>query len=522
MGVCFNLFLISSLMLQSCENKHSAPKHIALSMREDPRSLDPREVRLLADINLIKQIYEGLVQENPQTKEIEPALAKSFTISEDKMTYTFHLRKAFWSNGDPITAYDFVDSWKQVVTQEVVGIYAFAFAPLKNITKIQKGSLPLDHIGFEALDKTTLKVSLEQPTSHFLRLLSLPIYFPTHASQRNSHHSQLPITSGAFFPKETKQKQWLTLFKNPYYYKQDQVKTQTIKIHFVPDSNTASLLFNQGKLNWLGPPWGDRIPLEAQANLQTQGYLHVFDVAATSWLVFNTHKFPLNHQKLRQALAFAIDKDIIVSSLFIDAVKPAQHLIPHHIHSYPEETSLNTQQRKILAKKLFNEALEELQISPRNFENLCLSFSAGASINPLLAQLIRHQWKETFGFTIPLSGKEFSLLQEDLASKNFSFAIGGWYADFSDPMAFLSIFTSGISPYTIDNQTFLNLVSTIQHEHDYLTRQSLVSQAAIYLESLHIVEPIYHDSYHFALNKKFSNLEFSSTGTIDLRYTEES
>lgn len=104
-------------------------------MRDDPRSLDPREVRLLSNINLIRHIYEGLVQENTHTGEIEPALAEHYFISEDGMQYTFQLRQAYWSNGDPLTATDFIDSWKQVVTHEVGGVYHFAFDPIKNAKK---------------------------------------------------------------------------------------------------------------------------------------------------------------------------------------------------------------------------------------------------------------------------------------------------------------------------------------------------------------------------------------------------
>ncbi|ANH78956.1 Oligopeptide ABC transporter, periplasmic oligopeptide-binding protein OppA [Candidatus Chlamydia sanziniae] len=492
-------------------------------MRDEPRSLDPRQVRTLSEMSLIKHIYEGLVQENPLTGMLEPALAESYSLSENKTTYTFKLKDIFWSNGDPITSEDFIASWKQVINQEVSGVYAFAFNLIKNVQKIQEGTLPINEIGCYTPNATTLVITLEAPTSHFLKLLALPVFFPVHKTQRHSNSQALPIASSAFYPKTIKHKQWLKLAKNPRYYNHNQVKTQSITIHFISDSNTAALLFNQRKLNWQGPPWGDRIPIEALSTLQSQGHLHSFDVAGTSWLTFNVNKFPLNYVKLREALSLALNKEALVSTIFLDRGKPAHHLLPTNIHPYPESDQQNTKQRRTQAKQLFEEALQELHLSPKDLEHHSLVFSAGSSANSLLVQLIREQWREIFGFTLPIASKEFSLLQADLAAGNFSLAIGGWFADFTDPMAFLSIFThpSGIPPYAINHESFLHLMKTIEQEMNPKTRELLVSQASLYLETFHIIEPLYHDVFHFALNKKLVNVGVSPTGSVDFRYAGE-
>ncbi|QVE49078.1 peptide ABC transporter substrate-binding protein [Chlamydia crocodili] len=521
MGICLSFLISSSLMLHGCKNFHKPQDHLSINMKDDPRSLDPREVRLLSDINLIKHIYEGLVQENTHTGHLDPALAESYSLSDDGKTYTFHLRQAYWSNGDPLTSEDFIASWKQVVNQEVSGVYNFAFDPIKNIKKIQQGILSEEDVGFHAEDDKTLVIELESPTSHFLKLLALPIFFPVHKDQRQSQLA-LPIASSAFYPKKIKQKQWLRLEKNPYYYKQEQVKTQTITVHFIPDANTAALLFNQGKLHWQGPPWGERIPTETLSHLQSKGSLHSFDVAGTSWLTFNINKFPLNHTKLRKALSLALDKESLVSTIFLDRAKPAQHLLPNSLHTYPSLEFPSKEQRNYLAKKLFQESLEELNISAKDLESHSLVFPAGSSASALLVQMIREQWKDILGFSIPIAGKEFALLQTELASGHFSLATGGWFADFSDPMAFLTIFAhpSGVPPYVLNHKDFMTLLTTIQEERDLKKRNELISQASLYLETFHIIEPIYHDAFHFALNKKLSNFNFSPTGVVDFRYVK--
>lgn len=268
------------------------------------------------------------------------------------------------------------------------------------------------------------------------------------------------------------------------------------------------------------PPWGERIPTEALAYLQSQGHLHTFEVAGTSWITFNINKFPFNHAKLRKAMSLALDKEALVAAAFLDRVQPASHLLPTNIHKYPPSDLLSKEHNKCLAKKLFVEAMKELGMSIKDIENHALVFPSGSASHALLVQLVREQWKETLGFTIPILGKEFSLLQKELTSGQFSLATGEWFADFSDPMAFLSIFgTSGVLPYRIPHKDFLSLLATIEHEREPQRRLELISQAALYLESLHIIEPIYHDAFHVALNKKFSNLTLSPTGIVDFRHT---
>ncbi len=478
-------------------------------MKEDLRSWDPREVRLLSEINLIKHMYEGLVQENPLTGDLEPALAESYSISEDGSTYTFHLKEAYWSNGDPITAADFVRSWKQALFHEVDSAFPFAFDDVRCDGNGQDEP-------FFASDERTLVV---HASPHLLKKLAMPVFFPVHKNQ-NANPKALPIVSGAFYPKSSKNKQWLKLAKNPHYYAKNRVHTQSITIYFVPDPHTALLLFNQGKLNWQGPPWGDHIPREAISTLRAQGTLRSFDVAGTSWLTYNINHPFFSNLKLRKALGLALNKEAFVSTLFS---KPAEHLLPTSLHSYPELPQEPREQRQHLARLLFTEALEELGISVKDLEQCSMIFPSSSSASSLLVQMVREQWKEVLGLSIPIKGMEFSVMQADIVSGNFAIATGGWFADFTDPLAFLSIFAfpKGLPPYALDHKEFSSLLFQIEHEQDQEKRQALVSQASLFLERNHIIEPMYHDIFYFALNKNLSNIGLSPTGWVDFRYATD-
>ncbi|WP_080121252.1 peptide ABC transporter substrate-binding protein [Chlamydia suis] len=509
-GIC----LLLALATAGCSNssrKTNPSAHnqtISVSIKDDPRTLDPREVRLLSDINLIHHLYEGLVQETP-SGEVFPALAESFFLSEDKKTYTFHLKKAHWSNGDPVTAHDFVRSWNDILQNRTASIYSFAFLPID----LNDGP------GFLAKDDRTLVIHLHTPTPHFLKLLTLPVFYPVHCEhQTRSEAKALPLSTGAFCLKEKKDRQWLKLEKNPYYYNKEQVAIQEIRIHVIPDPQTASALFNQGKLDWQGLPWGHSIPQEALAMANKRRAPQSFDISGTSWLTFNTSKAPFCHPKIRQALSLVLNKEALASPIF---VKPAKHLLPNHLHSYPEQPSYKQQEAIALAKTLLQEALAELNMTVKDLEKCPLIFSATSTVNSQIAQMMRDQWRRTLGIMFPICGKEYALLQNDLNTNAFFMSIGGWFADFSDPLAFLSVFSSkGVKPYALEDPQFDQLILSIETERDPLKRDALISEASLYLEKQNVIEPLYHDVFHYTANNKLSFVRLHPSGVVDMRYAK--
>ncbi|AAF39319.1 peptide ABC transporter substrate-binding protein [Chlamydia muridarum str. Nigg] len=514
-GICLLIALATAITgcSKSSSNKSnhsSSNQSVSVSMKDDPRTFDPREVRLLSDINLIHHLYEGLVQETP-SGEVFPALAESFFLSEDKKTYTFHLKKALWSNGDLITAHDFVRSWNDVLQNRIASIYSFAFLPI-DLSK---------DCGFFAKDNHTLVINLHTPTPHFLKLLTLPVFYPVHPEHQIRNEAKaLPISTGAFCLKEKKDRRWLKLEKNPYYYNKEQVAIQEIHIHVIPDQQTASALFKQGKLDWQGLPWGHSIPQEALATANKRRTPQSFDISGTSWLTFNTSKVPFSHPKLRQALSLVLNKEALASPTF---VKPAKHLLPTHLHTYPEQPTYKQQEAVILAKTLLQEALTDLNMTIKDLEKCPLIFSATSSVNSQMAQMMRDQWRRILGITFPICGKEYALLQNDLTTNTFFMSINGWFADFSDPLAFLSVFSSkGIKPYALQDPLFDQLILSIETEKDPRKRISLISEASLYLEKQNIIEPLYHDVFHYAANNKLSFVRLHPSGLVDMRYAKNS
>lgn len=523
-GKYFLAFALTALSFinHSCICTTQKPtSYLAFNIKDLPRSFDPREVRLLSDISLIKHLYEGLVQENHLTGDIELALAESYVVSDDGTTYTFRLKPTHWSNGEALTANDFIQSWKDIAAQKVHSIYAFALNYIQNVPQIQDGSASIDTIGLAQLDDYTIEIRLEQPLTHFLKLLALPVFYPVHHSLRNRSSCSSLVTNGAFTLSPTNDTCHLLLNKNPFYYEKDRIPTQEIKIFCIADPHTAALFFNQDVIHWQGPPFGKQIPKEILYKLKSKGKLCSADIAGTSWLAFNIHHFPFNNQKLRQALSLAIDLEALAQPLAFHEIKPTQHLLPQSIFSNVK-TKLEQQVCADTAKQLFHEALLEMNLSIKDLEKYPIIFSNTSHINSLVAQNIQNQWKCTLGFTAPTLAKEFSILQSELTHKQFSLAISGWFADFLDPMTFFSVFAypMGLSTYAIDDSFFSQLLHNIQKESDLEHRAEIIAEAAEYLEKQYIICPLYHEAFQFAKHKNLVDFHLSPIGIADFRYAK--
>ncbi|WP_213357645.1 peptide ABC transporter substrate-binding protein [Chlamydiifrater phoenicopteri] len=509
-------------------------------MHDDPCSLDPRTVRLLSNITLSKHLFEGLLRESPSTQDVELALANSYSISADNTQYTFQLKPTTWSNGDPLTAEDFKESWEQVILGTIPSVFHYAFMDIKNAKEAFSGTVPQKDIAIYCPDPQTLIVQLDKPVPYFPKLLCLPAFAPVHKLWRNKAtalSSKTPfIGNGPFILKKRRAKQHLHLAKNPLYHEASKIKLSGIHIQIIPDIHTASLLFESGKIDWQGPPWSDSLPLETSRRLEKQGKLQKFDIAGTSWLIFNTKRHPFCNKKLRKALSLAIDRHLLINTVLHGRGSTTLEILPpcllakqKSISNQPNaQTPAQGETNEIqgfqqqLAKKLFLEALEELHLSPEDFKKIPLLFPATSPVTSLVVQAINQQWKETLGIHMPLQGLEFSVLQERKHSGFFSLTIGDWLADFHDPMAFLSIFSSpfGIQPYILDDPAFSSLVAEIQGEEDSSKRFQLIQKASDFLEKESCVVPLYHHSFEFSLNKRLTNLKLSDLGTVDFKYSE--
>ena len=292
---------------------------LKINIGDEPQTLDPRKTRDLKSQMIAKMLFEGLTRINPLEKG-ELALAESVEISADLKTYTFHLRESCWSNGDPVTAFDFVETWKTVLSPHFPSDTAFHLYVIKQAKSAKEGKVDLDAIGVRATDRRTLVVELESPTPYFLDLLASPPFFPVH--QRGD-----PLVSnGPFQLVKWQHQDHLVLQKNETYWDASSVHIEEIELQMV-QGETELLLFEKKKLDWAGSPFSI-LPLDALKGLKLENLLQTKEMLGTYFFRINTERLPFHHPFMRKAFALAVSRKAIGEHVTQGDQIPATGLVP--------------------------------------------------------------------------------------------------------------------------------------------------------------------------------------------------
>lgn len=491
-------FLIGFLILVSCTKEDCPRSRLKISFNTQPTTFDPRKAGDFASSTLVCMIYEGLTRCLPGNA-VEPALAERIEISEDQTIYTFHLRKAHWSDGKPITAIDFERSWKQILNPPSSS--AFLFYPIKNAELCAKGEIPIENVGIQALDERTLRVELERPTPYFYSLTAFPSFLPVASHAENNPQ----ICSGPFRIEKMTHNNEIILKKNVSHWNENRVFLDEVHISIVPDEMTALQMFEQGELDWLG---GSISPLPPDALDQLKDRLQFISCAATTLCSFNTETFPFNNINLRKAFSYAIDRQEIVDRITQGGEIAASSILPPSFsnQSFP---LFNPTQACIY----FQKAIEELQIFPEELESLVLYFKP-SQIEKRLAQTLQRQWKHRLGITIQLVQLDFKSHAQKLSCRDYQLSISSWIAQFDDPISILERFKDRANLKNYAGWQDPEYVQLLNEAENSDLRRELLEKAEIRFADQMPLTPIYHWSSPALSSPRIESIATSSCGGI--------
>ncbi|MED3397610.1 peptide ABC transporter substrate-binding protein [Bacillus wiedmannii] len=444
--------LVTSLLLTACNNKANksdteAKKQVLnVTVSEEIPSLDTAKTMDGTSAHVMQNIFEGLYVLDDQDQPI-PAVAKSFKRSEDGKKYTFNLRKdAKWSNGDNVTAHDFMFAWKRAITPETASQYASMLFYVKNAKEINKGTMPLDELGVKVINDYKLEVELEQPIPYFLQLLALPIYLPQHESflkeqgKNYALESSNLIYNGPFVLEKWKHEQEFQLKKNATYWDEKKVKLDEINFQIVKDTMTAVNLYEAGNL--------DRVPINSQFVDKYKGNkeLHMSSDPGIAMLRFNEKNNALANKKVRQSISLALNKEDFVAHFINNGAKPASGLVPvGHVN---EETGKDFRKENgdlssydlQNAKKIWEEAKKELGVEQINFEFLTFEQDNAKR----MAEYIKGDLeKNLHGLTIQIKQQPFKQKLQLEQTGDYDITMANWGPDYKDPISYLELFTTG-------------------------------------------------------------------------------
>ncbi|MCH9626530.1 MAG: Oligopeptide-binding protein OppA [Chlamydiales bacterium] len=496
-----------------------APKQtLRINSQGDPASLHPHTGVDLVCRHYQKALFEGLTRLNPDAQP-ELAAAEHVEISNSKCRYTFTLRPMIWTNGKQVTAADFEKTWKQALNPNSDCLRPDLFYPIKNAQKAKKGEVSLDEVGIKAIDTRTLVVDLEHPTPYFLDLISnalfSPLYDPTETTPT--------VFNGPFCLAQWVHEQQLTLEKNGDYWDADTVRLNRIEASLVSDPNTAMLMYEKGEVDWAGHPF-TFLPQDSIEKAEASPDFITRPIAGVFWLCLNTEQFPLHSTKIRQALSVALNREVIAKHVVLGET-PSKSLIPITMPLTHEE-ELYSDSNDRLAQKLFNEGLQELNLTREQFPTLRYSYSDIPG-QKKLAEAIQQKWEQTFGIQVELTGSEWNVFFASLGERQYQ--IGGliWFSVFNDPIYTLDFFKEKAHRYNApqwESKHYRQLLDLADGETDPVRREEHLKQAVLLILDEMPIIPLYMVHAKYLKSPKVQGLFVNELGQADFKwaYVEES
>ncbi len=517
--------LILLQLLSGCGKSVFTPPYrpttqeLRLNLKLEPPTLDPRKATDTTSIAILNLCFEGLMRMDPQDKP-SLASAESFEISEDKTRYTFTLRDSYWSDGKPVTAYDFEKTWKTLLDPLFPCEFAADLYIIKHAKAAKLGKCGLDEVGIVALDQKTLQIDLEHPVPYFLSSLASHAFFPTptHITESNPLWlDQQYVGNGPFYLKERHYHLSMLLKKNPHYWDRDQVRLETVSLALVQDESTELTMFENGELDWAGYPLSN-LPTEALPSLLKEGVLNQYEIAGTYCYVFNTTKFPFNNAHIRRALSLAINREEIVNNITLMQQKPAMGLVPPMLWKDPFQCFKDHD--IVEAKRCFAKGLEELNIKAEEFPSVNLSYNTLAGHHKI-AQAIQQQWNQTFGIQVKLANKEWKVFLDELRHGQFEVARLGGIAAVEDPTTFLDEYrylSNGKNCSRWSHPKYTALLEEADVTSDENRRASLLKEAEEILIQEMPIAPIYFYTGVYLKQPYVKGIYISKLNHLDLKW----
>ncbi|WP_099354204.1 peptide ABC transporter substrate-binding protein [Fredinandcohnia onubensis] len=533
-----SILIVSILVLSACGTfdngdeegggaEGEGPKQeLRINISSEPPTLHPGLATDSTSGVVLNHAFEGLTRIN-KNGEAEEAMAEKINVSDDGKTYTFTIRDAKWSNGDPVTAHDFEYAWKWVLVPANQSDYA---SQIYNYIDGAKDAYDtpdisiekMENVGIKAIDDKTLEVKLTNPTAYFLELTAFYTYYPVNSKIAKDNQDwanrvdESYVSNGPFVI--TDKSSTITLEKNKDYWDADSVKLEKITMDMINDPNTEYQSFKKGELDWAGAPTSS-LPTDVIPTLEKEGTLQKSPIAGTYWFKFNINKEPFQNENLRKALSYSINRKAIVENVTQGGQIPAMALVPSAIIKENEKGYFKDNDVDA-AKEHLQKALDELGLSDvSELPEIALSYNTSEG-HQKVAQAIQDMWRTALGIEVTLNNAEWNVYLDTIDQGNFQIGRAGWLADFNDPVNFLEIFTvpKGNNDTGWTNETFNNLLAQAAKETDKEKRLGLLKEAEQLVIDEMPIAPIYFYTNNWVQNDNLKGVVISPLGDVQYKW----
>lgn len=427
---------------------------LVYNWEEEPPDLDPQTSTDQVSFWILNATLEGLMRQNPDGS-VGPGLAEKYEISDDGLTYTFHLRDAKWSDGTAVTSEDFAYAWKRAIDPVTASEYAYQMYHIVNAAEVNSGAegVTPDDVGIETPDDKTLVVHLVQPTPFFLSLTSFITYMPAQKAAVEAYGEEYGTEMdkmaycGPFVISEWTHSQSLTLTKNEGYWDAKTVKLPEIKGYMINEENTLAQMYDSGQLdvNEVGATFLEQYKDSPEYDCIPE---------ATTWyLMYNCEDPYFSNLKIRQAFAMATDSETYVTEVRQGLGAVATTFTPASLagkggKSFAENVAEADIARMpgydpAAAATLLDEGLSELGKTKEDLQADCSFVGGEGDVWMTMMQFLQGQWEQNLGIRLEIEQMSFAERLERYDSKTFSITYAGWGGDYNDPMTFMDMWVTG-------------------------------------------------------------------------------
>lgn len=423
----------------------ASKNHLNVSLGAELESLDPQKASDMGAFSIIRQMLLGLTSSDATGKTI-PSAAESWTSEGDKV-WTFNLRKDMkWSNGDPVTAHDFVYSMRRLTNPETGSPYSGYLVDIKVVgaQEISEGKAKPDTLGVKAIDDHTLQISLKEAVPYLPDLLTLPVTYAVNQKAIEQHGDKWldpanMVVSGAYKLKEWKLNSHLTIERNPAYYGNDNTKIDTLTFMPVQGANEINR-YKAGELDMttgIPPEQFEKIKQEHPNEVRADPKL------CTYYIEYNMLKPPFDNPKVRQAISMVVDRDVMTKQILgrgeISTYQFAPAALQGMTEISPEWTKLDKDGRAAEAKKLLEEAGYNAA-NPLKFEIL---YSTSETAKRLTTAAVSMMQQALGNVEVSIVNQEWKTSLDTRRQGKFQSAFAGWCADYNEPSSFYNMFRTG-------------------------------------------------------------------------------
>ncbi len=413
----------------------------------EPKGLDPHLVTGVPENHVISSLIEGLIAYHPTNDLIpEPGMAERWEHNDDQSVWTFYLRDAKWTNGDPVLASDFVYSWQRAITPELGNEYAEMFYVLKGAEAFHKGNTKdFRTVGVKALAPRVLQVTLVGPTPYYPNMLKHYSWFPVNPRAVEEHGgmanrqsgwstAQNYVGNGPFMIKKWATNQEIEVVRNPTYWDAARVRLNGIRFFPIENAGAEEVMYRSGRLHLTNNVLNEKVPFFKKSmpnDMRIEPYLGNY------YYKVNVTRKPFNDPRVRRALALAVDRQLLVDKVTKGGQLPGTGFVPAGVPGYPPSDIARTDLAE--AKRLLAEAGYPNGKGFPKTEILINTLETHRQI----AEALQAMWQKNLNVKIGIYNQEWKVYLDNVKKLNYDVARAGWIGDYVDPMGFLSIMTTG-------------------------------------------------------------------------------